>query len=111
MVVDLRDCVVSFALGPGHRRDDRSPGSDTYLAARYRRIAARRDPIKALVAMQHAMLVAIWNMANKGASYDDPGPDYCTRLPRRVVMGAQCERRSAVTPCSERWPGTACPRR
>jgi len=53
---------------------------DTYLAAKYRRIASRRGPMKALVAVEHAMLTAIWNMAATGALYDDPGPDFYTRL-------------------------------
>ena len=35
----------------------------TYLAAKYRRIAPRRGPKKALVAVEHAILIAIWNMA------------------------------------------------
>jgi transposase len=51
----------------------------TYLAAKYRRIAARRGPKKALVAIEHAILVAIWTMAHTGALYDDPGADYYTR--------------------------------
>jgi hypothetical protein len=53
---------------------------DTYLAAKHRRIAARRGPMKALVAVEHAMLTAIWNMTTTGALYHDPGPDYYTRL-------------------------------
>jgi transposase len=52
----------------------------TYLGARYRRIAARRGPQKANVAIQHSMLVAIWHMATNGCLYDDPGADYFTRL-------------------------------
>ncbi len=52
----------------------------TYLAAKYRRIAARRGPMKAIVAVEHAILIAIWNMATTGAAeYDDPGADYFTR--------------------------------
>lgn len=53
---------------------------DTYLAAKYHRIASRRGPMKALVAVEHAMLTAIYNMAATGAVYDDPGPDFYTRL-------------------------------
>lgn len=52
----------------------------TYLGARYRRIAARRGPQKANVAIQHSMLVAIWHMATNGCLYDDPGADYFTRI-------------------------------
>jgi transposase len=52
----------------------------TYLGARYRRIATRRGPQKANVAIQRSMLTAIWHMANTGSLYDDPGADYFTRL-------------------------------
>ena len=63
--------------------------SNTYLAAKYRRIAGRRGPMKALVAVEHAMLTAIWNMAQTGALYDDPGPDFYTRLhPNRAKRRA-----------------------
>ncbi len=34
-------------------------GKDTYLAAKYRRIAAHRGPTKAIVALEHATLIAI----------------------------------------------------
>lgn len=55
-------------------------GKNTYLGAKYRRIAARRGPIKAIVALEHCMLVAIWNMITNGEFYNDPGADYYTRL-------------------------------
>jgi hypothetical protein len=52
----------------------------TYLCARYRRIASRRGPMKANVAIQHTMLIAIWHMGRDGSLYEDPGPDFFTRL-------------------------------
>jgi transposase len=52
----------------------------TYYGARYRRIASRRGPQKANVAIQHSMLIAIWHMGTTGTLYDDPGADYFTRL-------------------------------
>lgn len=52
----------------------------TYFGARYRRIAARRGPQKANVAIQHSMLIAIWQMGTNGCLYNDPGADYFTRL-------------------------------
>ena len=52
---------------------------NTYLGVKYRRIASRRGPMKAIVAIEHAMLTAIWNMTATGALYDDPGPDFYTR--------------------------------
>ena len=52
---------------------------NTYLAVKYRRIASRRGPMKAIVAVEHAMLLAIWNMTTTGALSDDPGPDFYNR--------------------------------
>jgi len=52
----------------------------TYLGARYRRIATRRGPQKANVAIQRSILTAIWHMATTGTLYDDPGADYFSRL-------------------------------
>ena len=66
------------ALGVAAMSAARSKG--TYFSAKYRRIAARRGPIKAIVALEHAMLVAIWNMLTTGALYSDPGDDFYTRL-------------------------------
>ncbi|MBA2552461.1 MAG: IS110 family transposase [Geodermatophilaceae bacterium] len=43
----------------------------------YRR-APRTDESASRV--ERAILIAIWNMAHTGALYDDPGPDFYTRL-------------------------------
>jgi transposase len=57
--------------------------AQAYLAAKYRRIATRRGPLKANVAVQRALL-AIWNTAVTRTIYHDPG-DYFTRLnPQRA---------------------------
>jgi transposase len=53
---------------------------DTYLAAKYRRIATRRGPVKAIVAVEHAILIAVWNMLTNGVFYDDLGGDYYSRI-------------------------------
>ncbi|MDP3969843.1 MAG: IS110 family transposase [Nocardioides sp.] len=53
---------------------------DSYLGARYRRLAARRGKGKALVATQRTILVTIWHMAHTGALYDDLGADYYSRI-------------------------------
>jgi transposase len=53
----------------------------TYLGARNRRIASRRGPQKANVAIQRSMLTSIWHMGTTtGTLYDEPGADYFTRL-------------------------------
>jgi len=36
--------------------------------------------MKANVAVQHAMLVAIWHMGTTGTLYEDPGGDFFARL-------------------------------
>lgn len=66
------------ALGVAAMSAARSKG--TYYSAKYRRIAARRGPVTAIVAVEHAMLIAIWNMLSTGAFYCDPGDDFYTRL-------------------------------
>jgi transposase len=68
----LKAALGAAALSVAHTQG-------TYLSAKYRRIAARRGPKKALVAVEHAILTAIWTMAHTGALYDDPGADYLTR--------------------------------
>ena len=62
------------------RRCPRPGRKNTYLAAKYRRIAARRGPMKAIVAVEHAILTAVWHMLTDGEFYADPGADYYTRL-------------------------------
>ena len=57
-----------------------SRSKDTYLAARYRRIAARRGPMKAIVALEHSILNAAWHLLADGECYADPGADHFTRL-------------------------------
>jgi transposase len=49
---------------------------DTYLAAQYRQIAARRGPNKATVAVAHSILVAAWHLLSTGQTYNDLGGDY-----------------------------------
>lgn len=71
------DKYLKAALGVAALSASRSKG--TYLAARYRRIAARRGPIKAVVAIEHALLTAVWHMLRNGEAYADPGADYYTR--------------------------------
>jgi transposase len=43
-------------------------------------LAGRIGKTKAIVATEHTILVAIWNMAQTGALYDDLGADYYNRL-------------------------------
>jgi transposase len=52
---------------------------NTYVAAQYRRLAARRGPNRASVAVAHTMVVAAWHMLMTGETYTDLGGDYFTR--------------------------------
>jgi transposase len=51
---------------------------NTYFSAKYRRLT-RRGPMKALVAVEHAMIIAAWHMLINREFYRDPGADYYTR--------------------------------
>lgn len=63
--------------------------NNTYFAAKYRRIASRRGPVKAIVAVEHAMLTAAWHMLTTGALYQDPGADYFSlRAPSKTKARA-----------------------
>lgn len=53
---------------------------DTYLSAKYRRIAARRGPMRAVVALEHSILNASWHLLTNGLCYEDPGPNHFARL-------------------------------
>lgn len=50
----------------------------TYLGAQYRRLAARRGPNKAAVAVAHSMVVSAWHMLTTGETYRELGADYYT---------------------------------
>lgn len=54
--------------------------NNSFLAARYRRIARRRGPNKAAVAVAHSMLIILWQlMADPTVRYRDLGADYYER--------------------------------
>jgi len=68
---------------------------DTYLAAQYARIRARRGANRATTAVAHSMLIAAWHMLQTGEVYTDPGGDYFQRRdPERATkrLVAQLER-------------------
>ena len=61
-----------IALTEAHQKD-------TYLAAQYRRLRGRRGHKKALGAVKHSIIVAVWHMLTTGEVYVDPGADYFDR--------------------------------
>jgi transposase len=55
-----------------------------YPAAQYQRLKPRRGHKRALGAVKHSMITAIWHMLSSGETYRDPGADYFTqRYPER----------------------------
>jgi transposase len=71
------DTYLKGALGIAALQAARS--KKTYFSAQYRRIATRRGPVKALVAVENSIITAIWYMLTRGTEYVDPGVDYYTR--------------------------------
>lgn len=59
------------------RAGARTKGS--YYSAQYARIARRRGPNKAAVAVAHSMLDTVWHLLTTGTLYQDPGADYFQR--------------------------------
>ncbi|MNW30475.1 Transposase IS116/IS110/IS902 family protein [compost metagenome] len=49
---------------------------DSFLAARYRRLYPRRGGSRALVAIEHTILTAIWHMLANGEVFQELGGDY-----------------------------------
>ena len=65
----LRQALVEAARAASRTRG-------TFLSARYSRIARRRGPNKAAVAIAHTILVSAWHMAVTGETYHDLGDDF-----------------------------------
>jgi transposase len=69
----LRRSLGEAAWAASHSRD-------TYLRSRYQRLAAHRGRKRAIVALSHTMLVAIYHMLSERVPYDDLGPNHFERI-------------------------------
>ena len=77
---------LSGALGTAAMAAARTK-DDTYLGARYRRLAPRLGKPKAIVAIEHSILTAVWHMLTDDVDYHDLGGDYFARLdPERAML-------------------------
>ena len=65
----LRTALVVAAQAGSHKRD-------SYLSAQYRRLAARRGPKKAIVALAHSLLVIAYHVLKRRVNFTDLGPAY-----------------------------------
>ena len=62
---------------------------DTYLQARYKRLTAHRGPLRALVAVEHSIITAVWHMLTDHVAYHELGGTYFTqRDPERATRRA-----------------------
>src|SRR3954470_1904169 len=69
--------VAGFALEEAAMAAIRVKGH--YLEAQYRRLKPRRGHKRALGAIKHTILSAIWHMLTTGETYRDLGGDYFTK--------------------------------
>ncbi len=79
----LRPALVQAAQAVGRSRDN-------YLAARFRRLAARRGKKRAAVAIAHKILVIAYHIIRDGTAYQDLGANYyderdADKVQRRLV--------------------------
>ena len=79
----LKRALVQAAHAASHTRDN-------YLAAQFRRLAARRGKKRAAVAVAHSILVIAYHMLRDGTEYRELGGDYFDnrnheQLQRRLV--------------------------
>jgi transposase len=75
----LKRTLVQAAWGVSHAKN-------TYLASQYRRLAGRRGRKRALIAVDHSMLVIFYHLLKEGTTYADLGGDFFDRLePQRLT--------------------------
>jgi transposase len=68
-------------------RDGRDPRQGPLVEAQYRRLKPRRGHKRALRAVNHTMICAIWHMLSTGETHRDLGGDYFTsREPERQTQ-------------------------
>jgi transposase len=69
----LKRSLCQAAWAASHTRN-------TYFAAQFRRLAAKRGKKRAIIAVAHSLLVAIYIMVKTGQSYVELGADYFEKL-------------------------------
>jgi transposase len=75
----LRDTLVEAAWGATRTRD-------TYLAAQYHRLAARRGAKRAIMAVAHSILVIVYALLKNGGEYRDLGNNYFDERNRSATV-------------------------
>jgi transposase len=75
----LRKALAQAAHGAARQKD-------SYFQALYLRLAGRRGKNRALVAVAHALVVAIYHMLKRHEPYRDPGGNYFDERKRESVV-------------------------
>ena len=60
----------------------------SYFYAQYQRLSVRRGRKRAIVAVAHSMLIAIYHMLNDGTMFRDLGADYYNQFNRERKVNA-----------------------
>lgn len=74
----LRRLLIQAAHAAAHSKN-------SYLAAQYRRIARRRGPKRAVMAVAHSIAVIIYHILRNHTTYQDLGANYFDEHDRQVV--------------------------
>jgi len=82
----LRRALIEAARAGVHTKG-------SYYQAQYARIARRRGPNKAAVAVANSMLFTIWHLLTNGQFFEDPGAEYFERRHDPVVEAKRLARR------------------
>jgi transposase len=85
----LRAALVEAAQAAGRSKD-------TYLAARYQRLRARRGAKKAAVAVGHAILVIAYYLLSRGEAYHDFGATFFDERHRQAAVQRAVRRLHAL---------------
>jgi transposase len=70
-----------------------SRSKNTWMAARFWRLARRIGKKKAIIATAHAIIVALWHMQTNGCDYSDLGTDWWDKRSSTAAETARLKRR------------------
>lgn len=73
-----------------------SRSKDTYLAAQYKRIAARRGKNKAAIAVGHPILVISYSILKNNTEYKNLGGDYFDKIRKDKIIQMSVKRLEAL---------------
>jgi transposase len=85
----LREVLVEAAHSAGRVKD-------TYLAAQYRRLTARRGRKRAVLAVAHTLLVIVYHLLTREQDYRDLGSSYFEERDRQAVQRRLVQRLEAL---------------